>query len=237
MAHKYPLMKPMLLMKSDIEINGNTINVKMHIKGADFLRAKKTDKKLESLIKKLFGKDYKIELEEVCQKQLEEQREKEIEKIEQNAIKLTCSYVSGTNQNVNSNIENQNNPNINNVGIPEYNDPDYMPPQDSDYIPENLDNMPINTIISIENNIPELPEEEDEEDTPLILGKNMNITAPLEKVKNLTVDDGAVCLDGEIITMEDKELKSGKILLSFDLYDGTSTLTCKAFLDKNKAKK
>ena len=41
MAHKYPLMKPMLLMKSDIEINGNTINVKMHIKGADFLRAKK----------------------------------------------------------------------------------------------------------------------------------------------------------------------------------------------------
>ena len=37
--------------------------------------------------------------------------------------------------------------------------------------------------------------------------------------------------------MEDKELKSGKILLSFDLYDGTSTLTCKAFLDKNKAKK
>ena len=60
MAHKYPLMKPMLLMKSDVEINDNIINVKMHIRGADFLRAKKTDKELENVIKKLYGKEYKI---------------------------------------------------------------------------------------------------------------------------------------------------------------------------------
>ena len=46
MAHKYPLTKPMLLLKSDIEENDTQINVKMHIKGADFLRAKKTDKEL-----------------------------------------------------------------------------------------------------------------------------------------------------------------------------------------------
>ena len=37
--------------------------------------------------------------------------------------------------------------------------------------------------------------------------------------------------------MEDKETKSGKVILSFDLYDGSSTMTCKAFLDKNNAKK
>ena len=40
MAHKYPLTKPMLLLKSDIEVNGKDILIKMHIKGADFLRAK-----------------------------------------------------------------------------------------------------------------------------------------------------------------------------------------------------
>ena len=62
MAHKYPLMKPMLLMKSDIEINDNVIKVKMHIKGANFLKAKKTDRELENVIKKLYGKEYKIEL-------------------------------------------------------------------------------------------------------------------------------------------------------------------------------
>ena len=48
---------------------------------------------------------------------------------------------------------------------------------------------------------------------------------------------GKVSLDGEVIGMEDKETKSGKVILSFDLYDGSSTMTCKAFLDKNNAKK
>ena len=51
MAHKYPLMKPMLLMKSTVEIENNIIHVKMHIKGADFLRAKKTDIELENVIR------------------------------------------------------------------------------------------------------------------------------------------------------------------------------------------
>ena len=94
-----------------------------------------------------------------------------------------------------------------------------------------------NIIIQIENNIPDLPAEEEEEDTPLILGRSMNITAPLTKITELGPDDGDVSLDGEIIFMEDRTLKSGKTLLSFDLYDGSSTLTCKAFIDKDKSKK
>jgi len=40
-----------------------------------------------------------------------------------------------------------------------------------------------------------------------------------------------------VIFTEDRTLKSGKTLFSFDLYDGTSTITCKIFLDKDKAKK
>ena len=61
MAHKYPLTKPMLLLKSDIEVNEKEIIVKMHIKGADFLKAKKTDIELAKVLKNLFGKEYKIE--------------------------------------------------------------------------------------------------------------------------------------------------------------------------------
>ena len=37
--------------------------------------------------------------------------------------------------------------------------------------------------------------------------------------------------------MEDRELKSGKTLLSFDIYDGTSSMTCKAFLNKDNSKR
>lgn len=51
------------------------------------------------------------------------------------------------------------------------------------------------------------------------------------------VDDGKVALQGEVIYTEDRTLKSGKTLFSFDLYDGTSTITCKAFLNKESAKK
>ena len=64
MAHKYPLTKPMLLLKSDIEVNGKDILIKMHIKGADFLRAKKTDQELAKVLFNLFGEEYKIEIRE-----------------------------------------------------------------------------------------------------------------------------------------------------------------------------
>ena len=92
-----------------------------------------------------------------------------------------------------------------------------------------------NTIIASNSDVPELPE--DDEDTPLILGMNPNITEPLTKIIDLNVDDGKVSIDGEIIGMEDRELKSGKTLLSFDIYDGTSSMTCKAFLNKDISKK
>ena len=358
MAHKYPLMKPMLLLKSKIEVEGNTIHVKMHIKGADFLRTRKTDIELENVIEKLLGKKYKIELEEVFEKQDELEYEKKMKEMEEKAIEQSVSVsmeelqnqINGqhNNSNIQYNKQAQNQQNANSV--PEYNDPDYMPPQDGDmYIPpEEMGEMPgdivneeveetyimgkksrakeklikikditandgratlegriltcecretksgkgmiifelydgtgvmtcksfakdikegneitekiknakaikitgkagldtyagdvtviANTIIETETDIPEMPEEA-EEDTPLILGRNMNITAPLTKITELSSEDGTVSLDGEIIYMEDKTLKNGKTLLSFDLYDGTSTLTCKAFLEKDKAKK
>ena len=39
--HKYPLAKPMLLLKSKIEVKNNTINVKMHIRGARIFKRPK----------------------------------------------------------------------------------------------------------------------------------------------------------------------------------------------------
>ena len=334
MAHKYPLTKPMLLLKSDIEENDTQINVKMHIKGADFLRAKKTDKELEKVLKNLFDKDYKVNLEEELSKKDIEELQESIENVQKAAI----AY-----------IEEENKERINNlVHEQEYNDPDYMPPTDLEgYIPEDMEEIPqdyleeensqeyimgkpskakeklvsikditandgritiegrlvtsdiretrtgkgmlifdiydgtgtitcksfakdiqegneiiekirtakaikatgkagldtyagdvtviANTIIATEADVPELPE--DDEDTSLILGNTVNITDPLVKISELGVDDGKVSIDGEIIGMEDRELKSGKTLLSFDIYDGSSTMTCKAFLNKENAKK
>ena len=63
------------------------------------------------------------------------------------------------------------------------------------------------------------------------------IKEPLVKITDLNAESGMVALQGEVIKIEDRELKSGKVLLSIDLYDGTSTLTCKAFANGDQAKK
>ena len=93
-----------------------------------------------------------------------------------------------------------------------------------------------NIIIHTDADIPNLPTEEEMENTPLILGKNPNISDTLSKVSDLGIDDGKIALQGEVIYTEEKPIKGDKILFSFDLYDGTSTITCKAFLEKDSAK-
>lgn len=93
------------------------------------------------------------------------------------------------------------------------------------------------------NNPPELPKEavEIKQETKaktdgkkgnpsLILGRNANIKDRIIKITDITPDEGKIALEGEISNIEAKELKSGKTLVSFDLYDGSSSMTCKAFI-------
>ena len=337
MAHKHPLTRPMLLLKSDIEIQENTILVKMHIRGAEFLKARKTDKELEKMLQNLYGIPYHVELKEaVSNKELKEIEER----IQKEQNKIISDIEEKQKQEQIQKEQHQE--------VPDFQDPDYQMPQEIEgYIPEEgeiqgypeieqetveqyimgkpskakekrmkikdisandgrvtlegrivtkeiretksgkgmliidlydgtgtitcksfakdmtegnqimekLENAKAikitgkagldayagditviaNTILESNSEVPELPTEA--EDTPLILGTSINITEPLVTVENLSAEDGKVSLDGEVIFMEDRELKSGKTLLSFDLYDGTSTMTCKAFLNKENAKK
>lgn len=334
MSHKYPLTKPMLLLKSDVEVKEKTIHIKMHIKGADFLKAKKTDQELQKTIKNLFGDEYAIDItEDLSKEEINEMREN----IKNQEAQIIAHIEEENRQHV---VEKENQDTV-----PEYHDIDYAPPSDEEgYIPPEEMEMPIpqeqeyimgkpsrakekhikirditandgrvtlegrivttdlretksgkgmiifdlydgtgtitcksfakdytegqeivekiktakaiktigkagldtyagditviaNTIMETNSELPELPTEEEQEDTPLILGTTQNITDPLVKVEDLGVDDGKIALQGEVIFTEDRTLKSGKTLFSFDVYDGTSTITCKAFLDKEKAKR
>lgn len=93
------------------------------------------------------------------------------------------------------------------------------------------------------NNAPGLPKEaaqtkqgqntqndEKKESTPLILGRNDKIKETVIKITDIIPDEGRVAISGEISNIESKELKSGKTLISFALYDGSSSITCKAFI-------
>jgi DNA polymerase-3 subunit alpha (Gram-positive type) len=63
----------------------------------------------------------------------------------------------------------------------------------------------------------------------LILGRSANIKEPIVKITDITPDEGKIAIQGEISNIESKELRSGKTLISFDLYDGSSSMTCKVF--------
>lgn len=207
MAHKYPLAKPMLLLKSDIEIDQTNIIVKMHIKGADFLRAKKTDVELKKVLKNLFGIDYKIELtEELSKKYMEEVRDSL--RIEEEQI---IAHIAEENRQ--NKIAKEND-----VQVPEYNDPNYMPPQELEgYVPE-------------DGEMQELPSiQEVSENKEYIMGKPSKAKEKHINIKDITANDGRVTLEGKILTSEIRETRSGKGMIIFDLYDGTGRITCKSF--------
>ena len=366
MAHKYPLMKPLLLLKSQIEVTENQINVYMKIQGADFLKARKLDRELESVIENIFGKKYIVNIEErinaeevLKQKEKAKQvQQKAIENVMREAMEAQRMAAEKQAQNSGENMQNNHqqqshqNPSAQNYEqypasemppIPEgvYNDVDYAMPTETEmgYIPEMPENEePSNIIfgkpsraketlfkikditsndsrVTIEGRIvscecketktgkgmlifeiydgtgimnckafakditegnevsekiqsakaikvtgksgmdayagdltvmaniiieisdegmPQLPEEDTS--SPLILGNSMNISDPLVKITDLNAESGNVCIDGEILGMEDKETKTGKVILSINIYDGTSTMTCKAFLPGKNAK-
>ena len=75
---------------------------------------------------------------------------------------------------------------------------------------------------------------EEKKDTPLIYGRSANIKEKVVKVIDLTSDYGKVALEGEVISTDLRELKNGKTLVMFNLYDGTSTITCKSFVEPDK---
>jgi DNA polymerase-3 subunit alpha (Gram-positive type) len=77
---------------------------------------------------------------------------------------------------------------------------------------------------------PDIKIEGDSKKNPfLIMGRNANIKEPIIKINDITPNEGRIALEGEISNIEAKELRSGKMLISFDLYDGSNSITCKVF--------
>ena len=85
--------------------------------------------------------------------------------------------------------------------------------------------------------IEEAENSEDEEKTPLILGRTDKIKDQIVKIADLTPDYGRVAIEGKVISVDSRELKNGKTLAMFNIYDGTSTITCKSFIEAEKASK
>ena len=74
------------------------------------------------------------------------------------------------------------------------------------------------------------------EQSPLIYGRSTTIKTPKVKIIDINNDTDRVCLEGEVISTDSRDIKGNRTILMFNLYDGTSTMTMKAFVETNKTK-
>ena len=204
MAYKHPLTKA-LLKNSAISIEDNRINVKLAMKGKMVLEARGFEKILSSKLADLYHKNYVVSYQEEITQEMIEQYQEHARELEKQAIMLAQKEAMEQAEEKRQEKEKK----IQGESAP---------------IPDAP--MPTNADIPFE------PEQE--ENSPLIYGRSLKIKEELSKVIDLSVDSGKVLLDGEILNTDSRELKSGKFLVTFDLYDGSSTITCKAFVEADK---
>ena len=209
-SRKHPLTKA-LLRGSKIEVEGSNVNVNLAFKGKALLDGKNFNIVLSELIKNIYGENYKIQFVENISEEKLKEYQAHLESLEEQVVNIAKAEMveaagSKKSEKKVSNAANENN---------------------------NSTNVEQGVAKPVESN-----NEKAEEDTtnPVIYGRVGKMSDPLVKVADLTIDSGKVMIDGEILATETRELKSGKILAMFNLFDGSSTITCKVFLEAEKSK-
>ena len=236
-SSKNPMAKA-FLKNSEIELNDG-LNIHIKVKGKEILEKQGLNTKIAEFVKDLYGVGYKVNFVEdnveEYEKLFKEKNESIWKKYAENTEMIqneNSTKAEGDNQTEkrkyekkennaekksfkNNNSSNGANSFSGNSGASGGNG-------------ENVQTMP--------NSAP-MPEED--ENSPLIYGRNCNIKEPPIKIEDISVDTSDVQINGEIVNVPDPtELKkTGKFLFSFDVYDGTSTITCKIFVLPEKKKK
>ncbi len=93
----------------------------------------------------------------------------------------------------------------------------------------------INAQMEKQNKEDVIESSQEQEKNPLIFGRTDKIKEQIVNIADLTPDYGRVAIEGKVISTDSRELKNGKTLAMFNIYDGTSTITCKSFLEAEKA--
>ena len=193
MAHKHPLSKA-FLRNSTIEINDNNITVNMTMKGKMVLTANKFDEILSNIISNVYGLNYKINFVENVSEDAVKEYLEHSKVLEQEAIKhATILAEEARKENADENGEKAKASGAKN----------------------SKDTTASEVSVSIE--VPQNSQDKEEENSPLIYGRSAKLKEALVKIIDLSVDSGKVVLDGEIINIDSRELKSGKVLVMFYL--------------------
>lgn len=218
LSYKHPLTKA-LLKDSILNLDGNNLNISLKLSGSDILYGRNMDRILSDLIFNVFNQKLKIKY---MDNNSEETKVKALEyrqKLQEDVIKKIQERSNILDDSEDNKPKKEN-----------------LEPNKHESKPQENGKPANNNKQEDKNESKNKSIEEREEITPLILGRNQNIKDPLVKVIDISIDSGKISLEGEVINTDSRELKTGKFLFMFDLYDGTSTITCKAFIEKEKFK-
>ena len=209
MANQYPLTKT-ILRDSKLKLIDSKLEVILAVKGADFLIARGLDKAFSKVIEHIFGKSYIL----VYREELSEQTQESITRRTREAEKIA---VLTAQQEAMEALELERKQ-------------EEAKKQTTSENPEQEKKAQV-----AEEKKQEAAPIMEEEQSPLILGRSATIKDQIVKVEDISIDSGKIALEGEVIHTDSRELKSGKFLIMFDVYDGTSTITCKSFVEAEKA--
>ena len=235
---KEPFSKA-ILKDSQVEVSGEMINVNLPIKGAAFLVSKKFDKGLEHLLGNIYNRQYTVSFNEkisdnyyeIIEERQKEERIEILQKMQEEAV-LEAEQAKERKR------------------------------QEKELERKRVEEEKIELEKKIKEESPEFAakieaykqakEENKDEVSPLILGRNLLIKSDLVRIKDIPLSEATdmdVCIDGDVwlfkgdfinSTVEIKELppKNDKerSLISFSVFDGSSTIMCKAFVESSKAK-
>lgn len=231
---KEPLSRAML-SNSTIEKNGQNLNVNLKIKGADFLCSKNFDRGLEHLLQNVYNSKYTVKINdcldddyyEHIEKEFQEEERKAVKKAEEenlekirrnreNQDKLIEASISSENGEVANNTQKQSatKQKSNNYG--------YGPASQNNSFPNK----------SYERVPKELPE------GYIYASRGITVKGKAIKVSEITQETTNVLIEGEVIRTDSNDMRKDptKSILMFDVYDGSSTMTCKAFVKKDDLK-
>ena len=235
MSYKYPSVKAILRNSVVTLEDTNVIRVDLQLKGAEILYARGIDRTFSEIIFNIYGKRYIV-------KYVDNESQEKVDEYEENARRFEEEAIRRANAEA---VKQRNESMAEERKRVEAREQELLARRKNNQSEGNKENssavssttsggIPAGTPVGNKN---AQPTSEDGEQSLLIYGRTVNIKEPLLKIVDLTVDTGKACIDGEIVNMgESRELKTGKVLIPFDVYDGSSTITCKIFAEADKSK-
>ena len=233
---KEPLSRAMLT-NSTIEKDEQNLNVNLKIKGADFLCSKKFDKGLEHLLQNVYNSKYTVKIKDCLddeyyrhiEKELQEEEQKALKRANEEAERRRAENRASQDAMIEAQIAAESagvTGGHSGIGASSPKAPSQGGQKPSFGYGPKAQNQ------TFERAPKELPE------GVIYASRSVKIKGEPIKIIDITTETENVVVDGECIRVDSNEMRSRpeSAILIFDLYDGSSTMTCKAFVKKDELK-